>query len=545
MNIIEKLDNINNYDFSYFGINDMATNIDISFLIKNTDLIKKHFGKYQFSPLTKNKYIDYLFVRKFVKFEELQEYILSDEDKEKFIDIIFFIKNVYCNYKNNDIVKYLNENGGSFFEDCDDDVNYSILGETLYICIDFYDGLTKILLKYIDAKPHMIIDNFEKLQKIIIKNDELTKHFLKEKTFEEIKYCRLDEYLKIITHFENKKIKPDLVKNIVTKIIKYYEDLFIQIGENNVIQTEYIINEIVNFLREIKNGYVNKIDNDLLEIEKIKNELLGRCAPVISEKIDITEMIEFFKSDEIPLESKMLILTHLPNEKTNVTEHYYNIVGEAKPLLIDLINSQRDYFTDGKLTALKCYDAMQLYFLQYFFCEERMSSFFSMLNAFTKRICEYYSIDYNKNEFYSDINIVTQYYYVIFYAQKTKNTFLEKSMNYSIITFVCCMIEKLLRLIYKELKKDVYISTDWYSLGKLLTKLDPMIIDLLGYHHVKILTYFLVKDDNGLGLNYRNNFAHYKNINTDDFNYETALHITQMYLGIINTLYLKTKDKTM
>ena len=53
---------------------------------------------------------------------------------------------------------------------------------------------------------------------------------------------------------------------------------------------------------------------------------------------------------------------------------------------------------------------------------------------------------------------------------------------------------------------------------------------------------FIIERDIDIGFNYRNNFAHYKNIKSDDFNYSTTLKITQILICIINQLSLNVKE---
>ena len=60
-------------------------------------------------------------------------------------------------------------------------------------------------------------------------------------------------------------------------------------------------------------------------------------------------------------------------------------------------------------------------------------------------------------------------------------------------------------------------------------------------HNVKIMSYYLLQNENNIGHNYRNNFAHYKNIKTKDMNLGKVLKITQIFLCIINELLVKIK----
>ena len=125
----------------------------------------------------------------------------------------------------------------------------------------------------------------------------------------------------------------------------------------------------------------------------------------------------------------------------------------------------------------------------------------------------------------------------LFYAFETKNDYLIKGLCFSVSMFEMALIEKILRNIFIVVNKDTYIKNDWSSLGNLLNDKNQTMVELLGIDNVKILSYFLIKCNN-IGFNYRNNFAHYKNIKSEDFNYGTILKINQILICIINQLSL-------
>lgn len=108
--------------------------------------------------------------------------------------------------------------------------------------------------------------------------------------------------------------------------------------------------------------------------------------------------------------------------------------------------------------------------------------------------------------------------------------------------FECALIEKLLRNLYKNQNPDLYIKTDWCSLGQLLNPKDKTMLKFFNTDEIKVFRYYLVDGYNGkVGYNHRNNYAHYKNIKTKDMQFGISLKIMHILLTIINDIALTMK----
>lgn len=230
-------------------------------------------------------------------------------------------------------------------------------------------------------------------------------------------------------------------------------------------------------------------------------------------------------------------------ETRNVESIFTNIAHERKPRLIDAICATSmpidDYFTISLQDDLRMMDCCYITCLQYFMCKERIGDLIAIMAAITQKICEYYKLDFKELELETDFNILLNMFNNLFYTNN--NEFLVKGLCFSISMFEMALIEKVLRNIYIVLNDENYIKNDWASLGHLLNVDNQTMVNLLGLDNVKILSYYLIKCKD-IGFNYRNNFAHYKNIKSDDFNYATTLKITQILICIINQLSLNVKE---
>lgn len=117
--------------------------------------------------------------------------------------------------------------------------------------------------------------------------------------------------------------------------------------------------------------------------------------------------------------------------------------------------------------------------------------------------------------------------------------------------FICGLIEKVLRIIYKNSMQQIsYIPDSSITLGNLLVENDKnttIILDILGIKQIKILRYYLHKVDfcNAVGQNIRNDLAHINGRTMKNLNNDLILELLSYFTSIINSciLYYQNKNK--
>ena len=158
-----------------------------------------------------------------------------------------------------------------------------------------------------------------------------------------------------------------------------------------------------------------------------------------------------------------------------------------------------------------------------------------------ENICDKLNINLIDRGFINDILIIESALFNVFNIitkekQHEKQLILQL-LCYSLITYTCTFIEKLLREIYiVECKDELYIDPNSLTLGDLLSEQNKKMHEILGYDQVRCLRYFLHVDKNEVGENLRNRFAHFSDITPKDFQPKTALKIIWLLLGIMNSL---------
>lgn len=541
MNILSKVNkNQEIYHFKFYGLGDYATNYDIQELLSNKDTIYEYYQAKDGSIKNLDDFVDFLFLRKYSSFSQIED-IISQEYKKEFEDIIAFITENLKKYKSNYVITFLQDKAIDLINES----KYNIISNVFDLAFEYHSACQDILMYIAQNKLYLIINNFEDIKKIVLKYPNICLEILSEKHFDEIKNYMLKGYFKVLKYFINKKLYLTEIDKILKFISKYAEDIFNKINKDNALQFEIIYKEILEFLKDIKyNDYI-KMEKNLPKLEEFMQEYLNTHGHEFSYEIPLQKLLEPFKKDNISLQEKVLALTHLRN-KEGTLESYYTTVAKIthKSITEQLCSTSTpfdDYLTITKQQTLDLYDYTYLTCLQYFINKNRIKDFISILSALTKSVCVYYKLDFEELEFEIDYNILLNMYMELFSSYEVKNDFLVKGLSYSISMYIMALIEKLLRNLYIEKNIEIYVKNDWSSLGNLLNENNKTIVDLIGIDNVKIISYYLIKYNGKFGFNYRNNFAHYKNISTKDMNHHTVLKTTQILLCIVNELTLNIK----
>lgn len=527
------------YNFTYYGVGDYATGFDVDELINNYDKIKEYFDSKFGEIKSYDDFIDYLYLRKYSFFAEVKQY-LKDEVKPKFEIAYNFICEKLKQYTNKELLNYLKENAIEIINS----KRNSIISVIFDLIFHFHSPCKDIILHIAKTKHYLILTHFNDVKNVLIKYNEVCLEILKPEHFEQSKKFMLNKYFNMIKYFNRKKEYEKEVQVIINSIVEYENEILKTIDSDNTLQYESIYKDIVLFLKEIKHKSYVLFEKSLPEIETKLSQYLEKHGQSFSFEIPIKDIMKPFENEKNSLQTKLLLLTH--SHTNGKLQSYFTNVGESneKSLTDELFSTSTphdDYFTIMKQQILNYSDYAYLTCLHYFVSSARIDEFISMLAALTLEVCKHYNIDFEELEFEDDFNILLNMFHQLFVVSKNNNDYLEKGLNYSISMFFIGVIEKFLRNLFVSQNTDEYIKGDFTTLGDLLNTKNKTITDLLGIHNVKIMSYYLLQNENNIGQNYRNNFAHYKNIKTKDMNFGKVLKITQIFLCIINELLVKIK----
>lgn len=540
MNIIDEIhERFDIFQFKYFGINHLSTSFDIKLLIENSDLIKSYYNKDVSTIKCTDDFVDCLFIEKYAKFEEVRPYV-NIEYRDRFNEILDFILQKKSSIKPFSYIQYLKEG----YEDVLKLHNHSICKEVFDITFKYHSGLSDLIKYFINNYFNLVLDNFENIQNILLASEEYTSLLVKEKHFNDIKKFRLSEYFEVIKYLNSRNIKKDEVDCLINLIIEYGTETYNLINEDNAIEYEHIIKLITAFLIEIRHKSANVFIDYCDALEIVLDKYIDKYGQSFSCKIPIQELRKPLENKKIPWNFKMLMLTHVRHKQSKWISYHELIMKETKGSLTDDLFGSTvpydDYFTLTKQQTLNLYDQALLPLLQYYINKERIQEFTSMLGSLLSFVCDNLNIDFKENEFDQDLNILLNQFILLFSVSENKNEFVLAGLNYGLTMFIIGLIEKFLRVLYKAQNIDKYVNIDYYNLGDLLTEKNETVVKYLGIDNVKVFQYYLIKGNRfEIGYNYRNNFAHYRNIKVKDIQYGVTLKVLQLFLMMINTIMAK------
>ncbi len=544
MNIIDEIhEQFDIFEFKFFGINDMATSFDIKMLIENSDIIKKYYYKDSYTINGTDDFIDCLFIEKYAKFDEIRDYV-NEEYKDKFNEIVDFIIQIKSKIKPSTYIQYLKIEYESVLK-LD---NYSLCEEVFALAFKYHSGLSNLIKYFIDNYFYMILDNLENIQNVILSSDDYLDLLLEEKHFEDVKNYRLNEYFGMLKLLISKNVQKDKVNSLVNLVIEYGTKTYNLINEDNAIQYDHIVKSVATFLKEIKHKAANNFIDYCNSLEVAMNKYIEKHGHSFSYQIPIEELRKPLENEKMPWNFKMLMLTHVRDKNSKWVSYHEFVMKETKRSLTDDLCSStaphNSYFTLTKQQTLGLYDQTFLLLLQHYVNKEKIQEFISMLGSLLNFVCDHLNIEFKENDFEDDLNVLLNELLVLFKVSEDKNEFALIGLNYGLTMFIIGLVEKFLRVLYKVHNTDKYVNIDFYNLGDLLNEQNETIVKLLGIDNVKVLQYYLVKGNKfEVGYNYRNNFAHYRNIKPKDMHYGITLKVLQIFLMIINTLIIKIGDE--
>ena len=178
---------------------------------------------------------------------------------------------------------------------------------------------------------------------------------------------------------------------------------------------------------------------------------------------------------------------------------------------------------------------------------ENISEYLSDVYGELKYICENINTTMEFESLDDDMEMLAQFLtdlFINYYTNSDKFKITIKNLVYGCSMFLCGLIEKVLRIIYKNSMKEIsYIPDSNITLGNILNENNnttKIIIDILGKEQIRCLRYYLHKIDyyNAVGQNIRNNLAHINGRTMKNLNQDLILELLTYYTSVLNSCVL-------
>lgn len=545
MNIIEKLNENNvSYDVQYFGMQDLSTGWVLKDTIENYKLFLQYYKENKIRDiLTMDNYIDYLVLKKVIQMKEIIPYITTDENKQIFKNIINTLEPFYNDIETGSIIKFISNNIDEIFQ-LRKEVHF-INDITVEFCIEYPEIFINVYDYLIDNYSYLIFDNFDRLQKVLIKNNLFEKLLSTEVINKCINY-RLEKIADII--ISCKKEVQKYTNDAVDIIIKFGEKIASEINIETVGQNRNTINTIFIMLKKIKNIKAVQFEKYLDTADKLLNEYLEKNGKSFKYDIPVGEIIKQLKSD-LDWRLKMLHITHDLHEHDDKMISTFDTVSNENDALMDLVSTNiptnenfplskqqhlRIIITVGSVTILEMLKDEYLF--------DRSCTWYpSFLNYISDKL------EYTENDLQDDITLLFQMLKNIFYNSNKSNEVIQ-SLCYGACMFICALTEKLLRITNKYIRqKEEYVSIDGPTMGSLLSDNNNVIKEILGEQQLKCMRYFFCTDgEERVGQNLRNKLAHWNGLNCSNLNTIFVCQLFYLFTSVLNSMfyYFYEKDRT-
>ncbi len=268
--------------------------------------------------------------------------------------------------------------------------------------------------------------------------------------------------------------------------------------------------------------------------------------------------IDFFENKEKPWEIRIVYLTHSKNEQDELKSFLeHGSKSNIKALTDDLTRNNpgtNDYFTSWRLRNLSLYSfEVQSRIMFIMRDTKNIGEYLSCIYGELRYICTNINTTIELEEFDNNMEMLSQYLtdlFINFPNNKSISEITVKNNIYGCSMFLCGLIEKIMRIIYKyNMQKTSYIPDSSIRLGNLLNEYDKntdIILDILGIEQIKCLRYFMSKVEfDNIGENIRNDLAHLNGRTMRKLNHNLILELLSYLNSILNScvLYYQNKEK--
>lgn len=534
------------FSLEYYGQNDYGTYWDIKSVLDNRDYFKNRIVLCKLQGIDSiSEYLDFLFLRKFVLFQEMIPAIKNDEDKQVIKEICMLAKEKHNHIGNGLVIQFINKNYEEIF--AAEYRKYLLPQITLGLIAKFQGGIDKTVFEYLAQNyNYLLVDRFQDFQRTFEKEPKLFELLFHKKNLEEMRELRFDSIFPIfalIWKGSNKQLK-DIISPIVENIISDAEDLINNLDASdyrNILILEQQFRYVYKFIEQIKHPKANAFRDYSGWIDaKLENEIKEH-GQKFSHELPAGEIVDYIKN--LPnWKIQMISLTHDYKNEEKMVGYIsrFSHPSKGKQSIIDSVSSNissDDYFTRSHQRGLGIVASLGAATISSIWHDKELfPDFLQWYDEFLNFISEQVGGNINLAEDLESLYIMLQP--VILSDEAVYKDI--APLCYGAAMFICALTEKLLRTLYIYLMKDkMYVPLSSATLGALLSPNNQEMVNIFGEDHLKSLSFFLCTvGDKKIGMNYRNALAHWIGLRDRDINSMLVAKLFYLYTDVINTIYL-------
>lgn len=480
---------------------------EVADLLEYADDISHYFNENPLMEIASvDQYVDYFSLKKIISFKKYVKNMEGKPDKEKLSSLIEEMRRLYIRIQPSELIDFINVNYKALFS-VDDNQRY--VQATYDTCAKYQEHIcNEVLLYMINHYSYKVLYDYDRFQNSIEKDSRLF-NTLFSKEHVKLNLAWNPDYLREVIKSLQKRKKGTLCNELQ----ELAEVCAVQLQEYDACvgkeREVYCMKKEEGYLEEIQGvevlNYVNSQRDQgwkLLIITHSKRE--NQWSPYLNKSL----------AHKLHTKDKDAL--------TIATKNYYTLTNQKElSAVVDRGGAKVELFLVER--ALFC-DSIHWY------------------TALITSISKCYGC--NEKELKEEFSLLFQMLQNIYWESDKNNMVLQQSLCYAAATFICGYMEKLLRTVYQELKKEEqYIAITKVTLGQLLSDGNMEFRNIFGQYQLKHLRYFLLTDDEQkIGLNYRNNLAHWVKIETNKLDRALVTRLLYLLTSIMNSLVYNEKS---
>lgn len=387
--------------------------------------------------------------------------------------------------------------------------------------------------------PSLVVSRFDDLHKVFERNTGLFFKLFKSGHVQDIMPLGLANVLEIWSKAHKNEQYKQKVDSLIDEFCEDVESLPLE-KSANILETLSFLKTVDSFLKEVKSPKANIFSEKVKKAENLAWEYYQGSGNSINIEIDILVFsIEKWKS-ESDVRSRMLSLTHrlVSVDDDKVYESFLS----EKPVF----SHSDDISQIGSDEFLNPFHQNNL--LVWAFIETE--KFYEILGD-QKALADYSEMVKTEIKFISDglesldseLESGAAFLFVILNDVSEIARLCSKNNGvscYASLTWMCTLIERLLRLLYIHVYQNEQCIPDTITLGNLLDVNNTNMTVLLGKAHLLSLGYFLIKtSETKIGLNCRNDLAHWSpRMKLEQMNPYSTSELLWLFTDVLNTVFL-------
>ncbi|MCB2292176.1 hypothetical protein LGK95_01320 [Clostridium algoriphilum] len=540
MNIIEYLREETN-DFltiEKYDLAELATYHNIKFLIDNRQLICDYFDTHKLVSLdNEEQYFDYLYLDHILKFEEHIDDIPEDFRKHLQELIQYSTKHKEI-ITNGPIIKCLQSNYEQIFTLANRLSDMGLMKATLELMIMFYSGLkdSRIFQYLINEHTYFAFDNFEGLFDILKKNNQELLKLLMVDNFHKVSRMRFKDICNVVKVLYQRgfvNIATESGRKVFENIVERYKHMEDEYSLQGDLKVAY------DTLYLLRMNEAKELTLIIREIDEKVNKKIMETGQEFKYEFSTEPYRKWMEQNRkvVPL-TRYLTISHEMSEAKLWVSALIKSSTSFKGSVTDIIASSpntNDYFTSSRKSQFDILITVHSSKLLYWFSEDEVAEEFNnslkvvigCIFETLKHDTEFENLDNNIDDL---INIL---------REVVKNN--EHGIAlFNKLIYIISFLEKILRLVYVSIDNTVFFEKN-ITLGAIFgngNNLNQVMLKVLGEHHLRWTRYYLLKDDNEVGLEYRNRIAHLRDINPSEMSMFEFIKVVWIVFSTINTIFI-------